>query len=82
MSFREQKKYLEALKRYERKFEKKELEDYKMLVKRHKDEEDLDKLSLGRLEKMYEKYYLNRQKRNFDDIFKNTEQTEEKTNEE
>ena len=82
MSVRLQKKYLETLKRYEKKFEKKELDDYKMLVKRHKDEEDLDKLSLDRLEKMYEKYYLNREKKNYDGIFKKPEEIEENTNEE
>ena len=70
MSRRDQKKYFESLKRYERKFEIKELEDYKMLRKRHKDDEDLDKLSLERLKKLYEKYHLNRERKNYEDIFK------------
>ncbi len=70
MSYREQKKYFEALKRFERKFDRKESEDYKMLKKRHRDDEDLDKLSLERLRKLYEKYYLNRPKPNLDDYFK------------
>ena len=70
MSRRDQKKYFESLKRYERKFEIKELEDYKMLRKRHKDDEDLDILSLGRLKKLYEKYHLNRERKNYDDVFR------------
>lgn len=70
MSQREQKKYFETLKRYERKFEPKELEDYKMLLKRHKDDEDLDRLSMGRLQKLIEKYHQNRTKKNYDHLFK------------
>lgn len=70
MSYRDQKKYFEKLKRYERHFEPKEKQDYKMLLKRRKDDEDLDRLSLERLKVLYEKYYVQREKRSFDDIFK------------
>lgn len=70
MSSREQKNYFEILKRYERKFDSKELEDYKMLLKRHKDDEDLDKLSLERLKTLYNKYHVNREKKNYDFLFK------------
>ena len=70
MSQRDQKKYFETLKRYERKFESKELDDYKMLLKRHKDDEDLDKLSMERLQKLFDKYYTNREKKNYDHLFK------------
>ena len=69
MSSREQRNLFEILKRYERKFDKKELEDYKMLFKRHKDDEDLDKLSLERLRILHEKYHLNREKKNYDHLF-------------
>lgn len=69
MGSREQKKYFEALKRYEKKFDSKELYDYKMFLKRDKDDEDLDKLSLEKLKALYEKYYLNREKRNYDSFF-------------
>lgn len=69
MSSREQKKYFEAIQRYERKFDLKELYDYKMLLKRHKDDEDLDRISLERLKSLYEKYYVNREKKNFDGVF-------------
>lgn len=70
MSRREQIKYFEVLKRYERKFERKESEDYKMLLKRHKDDEDLDSLSMGRLAKLHEKYHANRVRPNLDHLFK------------
>ncbi len=73
MSSRTQKKYLDTLKRYERKFDKSELYIYKMFVKRNKDEEDLDKLSLQKLENLYKKYHLNREKKDYDDLFKKQE---------
>ncbi len=69
MSSREQKSYFETLKRYTQKFESKELEDYKMLLKRHKDDEDLDKLSMQRLSVLYEKYHVNRERKNYDQFF-------------
>jgi hypothetical protein len=69
MTSREQRKYFEALQRYEKKFEDRELYDYKMFLKRHKDDEDLDKLSLAKLKALYEKYYVNREKRNYDVYF-------------
>ena len=70
MSYREQKKYFEILKRYERKLETKERERYSMLVIRDKDDEDLDKESMIFLKELYEKYYINRPKKNYDDFFK------------
>lgn len=70
MISREQKKYFEALQRYEKKFSEKESYDYKMFLKRHKDDEDLDKLSLEKLKALYEKYYVNRERRNIDIYFK------------
>jgi len=44
MSFREQQKYLDMLKKYERNFDKKEAEEFKMFLKRKKDDEDFDTL--------------------------------------
>lgn len=73
MRYKEQQKYFDVLKRYEKKFEHAELEDYKMLLKRHKDDEDLDKLSFQRLQNLYEKYYVNRGKKNFDQFFNTPE---------
>jgi len=70
MSYREQKKYFEQLKRYERKFSSDEKKEYSMLLKRHKDDEDLDSISFAKLKKLYEKYYVNRVKKDFIDPFK------------
>lgn len=76
MSSREQRNYFEILKKYERKFDKKELDDYKMMCKRHKDDEDLDKLSMERLRILHEKYHINREKKNYDHLFHNPEDTQ------
>ncbi len=73
MSSREQKKYFEALQRYEKKFDEKELYEYKMFLKRDKDDEDLDRLSLEKLRLMYEKYYVNRTKKDFSSFFSKPE---------
>ncbi len=70
MNSREQKKYFEALKRYERKFDSKESDMYKILVRRHKDEEELDLLSMAKLKELFEKYHVNRERKNYDTFFK------------
>ncbi len=74
MSYRDQKKYLEFLKRNERKLEPKELEEYKMFVKRDKDEEDFDTISMKRLKELYEKYNAPIDKSKYDKFFKNNSQ--------
>jgi hypothetical protein len=66
----DQKKYLATLKRYEKKMDRDEREMYSMLVKRHKDDEDLDNISFGKLKDLFTKYYTNRDKKNFDHLFK------------
>ena len=76
MSQREQRKYFDQLRRYERKFERKELEEYKMFLKRHKDDEDLDKLSMAKLKELYEKYHVNRERKNYDHFFKKPDSEE------
>lgn len=70
MSFRDQKKYLEFLKKNERKLSPKELEDYKMFVKRQKDEEEFDTVSMKRLKEIYEKYNVPVDKSKYDQFFK------------
>jgi hypothetical protein len=69
-SFRDQKKFIESLIRFENKMEGKEREFFSSVVKRHKDDEDLDSLSFSKLKELYEKYYVNRKKPNLDDLFK------------
>lgn len=66
----DQKKYFEALKRYEGKFTSEELKNYKMFFKRHRDDEDLDNLSFQKLKDLYTKYYVNREKIDINDLFK------------
>lgn len=70
MSFRDQKKYLEFLKKIERKLSPKELEDYKMFVKRQKDEEEFDTVSMKRLKEIYDKYNVPVDKSKYDQFFK------------
>ena len=70
MRHTDQKKYLETLKRYERKFTSDELNDYKMFLTRHKDDEDLDNISFAKLKDLYIKYYVNREKIDINDFFK------------
>jgi hypothetical protein len=74
MGIKEQKSYFEILKRYERKFDAKELEIYKMLLRRQKDDEDFDKQSMDKLKSLHEKYHLNREKKNYDNLFKKPEE--------
>jgi hypothetical protein len=69
-SYREQQKYLDYLKRFEKKFTPKELEEYKMFVKRQKDEEDFDSISMKRLKELYDKYYEKKDISKLDDLFK------------
>jgi len=76
MSYREQKQYFEILSRYENKFDRTEKEDYAMLKKRHKDDEDLDKLSMEKLKNLHIKYHVNRPKKNYDHFFKKTSNDE------
>ena len=65
----DQKKYIETLKRYEKKMDQAEREMFAMFVKRQKDDEDLDNISFGKLKDLYTKYYTNREKKNFDHFF-------------
>lgn len=77
MAHRDQTKYFDSLHRFERKFTAKESEEYKVLLMRHKDDEDLDKESFNRLKALYEKYYVNRERKNFDDLFKKTDNSDQ-----
>ena len=70
MRYNDQKKFFEALKRYERKFSTDEMNDYKMFFKRHKDDEDLDNISFAKLKDLYTKYYVNREKIDINEFFK------------
>lgn len=70
MSYREQHKLLEALKRFERNFNREEVEEYKMFIKRQKDDEDFDSLSMKRLKELHDKYVKPVDKSKYDSFFK------------
>jgi hypothetical protein len=70
MSYRDQKKYLEVLKKYERNFTREEAEAYKMFVKRQKDDEDFDSVSMKRLRELHDKYNKPADLSKYDKYFK------------
>ena len=69
-SYRDQQKYLDTLKKYERQFTSREAEEYKMFLKRQKDDEDFDTVSMNRLKELYNKYYQPVDKSKYDHFFK------------
>ena len=75
MAFRDQQKYLDYLKKFESRMERKELEDYKMLVKRQKDDEDFDTVSMKRLKELYDKYFQPADKSKYDHLFKKSNES-------
>ncbi len=74
MAYRDQQKYIETLKKHERKFDRKESEDFKMFLKRQKDEEDFDTVSMKRLKELYDKYNVPIDKSKYDSFFKKKEE--------
>lgn len=56
----EQRKIISELQEFERKMTRDEQDEFRMFVKRNKDDEDLDELSKKRLMALYEKYVINR----------------------
>lgn len=76
MAFRDQQKYLDYLKRLESKFDRNELEDYKKFVKRQKDDEDFDTVSMKKLKDLYDKYYKPVDKSKYDQFFKKSNESD------
>ena len=74
MYFRDQKKYLEAIKRFESKFDQKELEEYKIFLKRDRDEEEFDTVSMKRLKEIHDKYFVAPDRSKLDALFKKKEE--------
>lgn len=74
MSFRDQKKYLETLKKYEKEFTREEAQEYGMFLKRQKDDEDFDTLSMKKLKEMYDKYNVATDATKYDKFFKKKEE--------
>ena len=69
-SYREQQKLLDNLKKYERSFTRQELDDFKMFLKRQKDDEDFDSVSLKRLRELHSKYHKPVDSSKYDAFFK------------
>jgi hypothetical protein len=70
MAYRDQQKYLDFLKRFENKMDRNELEDYKKFIKRQKDDEDFDTVSMKRLKDLYDKFFTPVDKSKYDHFFK------------
>ena len=78
MGFREQKKLLTELKDFERKMIQADLEAYKMFVKREKDEEEFDTVSMEKLRTLHQKYYVPRPKPDLSKLFKTKSESTDK----
>jgi hypothetical protein len=76
MSIRDQQKYMEGLNRLHARFDKKECEEYRMFVKRHKDEEEFDTVSMRRLKELYDKYNIPVDRHKYDSFFKTKNESE------
>ena len=68
--YREQKKFLELLKKYERNFTHQEFDEYKMFVKRDKDDDEFDTVSMKRLKELHDKYHKPVDTSRYDKFFK------------
>ena len=69
-SYREQKKYLEVLKKYERNFTRQENDEYKLFVKRDKDDDEFDTVTMKRLKVLHDKYHKPVDTSKYDKFFK------------
>lgn len=69
-SYREQKKYLELLKKYERNLSRQEYDEYKLFIKRDKDDDEFDTLSMKRLKELHDKYHKPLDTTKYDKFFK------------
>lgn len=73
MSYRDQAKYIDFLRKFERKFDRKEVEEFKMFVKMHKDEEEFDSVSMEKLKSFYNKYNVPVDRSKYEAFFKKKE---------
>jgi len=70
MSYRDQAKYLDFLRKFERKFDRKEAADFKMFFKMQKDEEEFDSVTMNKLKDLYDKYNIPVDRSKYDAFFK------------
>ena len=69
-SYRDQKKYLEGLKKYERNLTREEYDQFKLMIKRDKDDDEFDTVTMKRLKELYDKYYKPVDTSKYDKFFK------------
>lgn len=77
-SYREQKKYLEVLKKYERSLTRQEYDEYKLMIKRDKDDDEFDTVTMKRLKELHDKYYKPVDTSKYDKFFKKNSDQESK----
>ena len=70
-AYKEQQKLLDSLKKYVRNFTRQENDEYKMFLKRQKDDEDFDSISMKRLRELHDKYCKPVDRSKYDKFFKN-----------
>jgi hypothetical protein len=75
-SYREQKKYLEVLKKYERNFTRQENDEYKLFVKRDKDDDEFDTVTMKRLKELHDKYHESVDTSKYNKFFKKSSDDE------
>lgn len=75
MAFRDQQKLLDGLKKNLSKLTSKEIDEYKMFVKRQKDDEDFDSVTMKRLKELHDKYYERVDKSRYDHFFKKSDES-------
>ena len=73
MSYRDQAKYLDFLRKFEFKFDRKDAEDFKMFLKMQKDEEEFDSVTMKKLKSLYDKYNVPVDRSKYDTFFKKKE---------
>lgn len=77
MTFREQNNLIEDLKKVEYKIKGKDRDEWLMFLKRNKDEEDFDTVSLKRLRELHQKYFTTKSKIDFEKYFKKSSDNNE-----
>jgi hypothetical protein len=69
MTFVEQHRMIEDLRGYARRMDRTEQADFEMMMKRDKDEEQLDVLTLRKLQHLHDKYVPKKSRRELDDAW-------------
>jgi hypothetical protein len=76
MSYRDQQKYLDELKKHQKNFTRQEAEDFKKFLQRQMDDEDFDSVSMKKLKDMYDKYFKPADFSKYDKYFKKSDDSQ------